>query len=433
MAFPKFEAQIPKPQFGGINEAKKLVTKKREDLKKLLLENAESSASTVKTLATTSMTTLKNTISGLMPALPDVPTTSLQGEMSSLMSLNLSNPTAYVSKLSSLKSSFGTALSGKGKDLTSMLSDIQSSIDVSSFSSFDQAGLTKNLVKNVPNFEILGGSTKVFEKATKTLTAQLNAVKEDLSEISEDTINQSKGNDTIIADATVILDKSKDEFAKQIAKIEIKRSANGTIYTDDIKSKLEVIDGETLITLLEDDNFDTHPAIAKEKFENVRQKTLSTDTFVAKIKKEQNIDISKEQIDFQVRFNEPFYKFLGIIDKGYTRLKGYEKYADIVEYGTGRPKRLHRMITSDVENHKYTLRLRVKWAKEEKQATEEEYKKEGEWTEKIISNWEKKIGVSIKGVEAQYADLIKIFRGDDEYSAPEYALEAQLELEASRQ
>ena len=168
MAFPTFQTKLPKPQFGGINESAKLVTEKREDVKKLVLENAESSASTVKSLASTSMLTLKNTVSGLMPAVPDTPTTSLQGELSSLISLNLSNPTAGVSKLSSLESSFGTALSGKGKDLTSIISDVESSVDVSSLSSFDQAGLTKNLVKNIPNFEISGGSSVVVEKSCKT-------------------------------------------------------------------------------------------------------------------------------------------------------------------------------------------------------------------------------------------------------------------------
>ena len=325
MAFPTFKQKLPKPQFGGINESIKLVTEKREDIKKLLLENAESSASTVKSLASTSMLTLKNTVAGLMPEVPDTPTTSLQGELSSLISLNLSNPTAGVKKLSSLESSFGTALSGKGKDLTSIISDIQSSVDVSSLTSFDQAGLTKNLVKNIPNFEISGGSSVVLEKAVKTLTAQLNAVKEDLSEISEDTINQNIGNDTIIADATVTLDKSKEEFSKQIAKVEIERSANGTIYTDDIKSELEVIDGEIFNTLLKDGNFSTHPAITKDKFENVRQKTTSTDAFVAKIKKEQNIDINKEQIDFQFEFNFPFDDFREASDLTHTIIKKFAK------------------------------------------------------------------------------------------------------------
>jgi len=50
MAFPTFKQKLPKPQFGGVNEAAKLVTEKREDVKKLLLENAESSASSVKVL-----------------------------------------------------------------------------------------------------------------------------------------------------------------------------------------------------------------------------------------------------------------------------------------------------------------------------------------------------------------------------------------------
>ena len=215
MAFPTFQTKLPKPQFGGINESAKLVTEKREDVKKLVLENAESSASTVKSLASTSMLTLKNTVSGLMPAVPDTPTTSLQGELSSLINLNLSNPTAGVSKLSSLESSFGTALSGKGKDLTSIISDVESSVDVSSLSSFDQAGLTKNLVKNIPNFEISGGSSVVVEKAVKPKTAQEGAEKEDKSTITTDTENQNTGTNTITADATATQDKSKSEYEKQ--------------------------------------------------------------------------------------------------------------------------------------------------------------------------------------------------------------------------
>ena len=397
MAFPTFKQKLPKPQFGGVNEAAKLVTEKREDVKKLVLENAESSASTVKSLASTSMLTLKNTVSGLMPAVPDTPTTSLQGELSSLISLNLSNPTAYASKLSSLQSSFGTALSGKGKDLTSIISDAQSSVDVSSLTSFDTAGLTKNLVKNVPNFEISGGSTDVLEKAVKTKTAQLNAVKEDLSEISEDTINQNIGNDTIIADAAVILDKSKEEFAKQIAKIEIKRSADGTIYTDDIKSELEVIDKDTFNTLLNDDNFDTHPAIVKFKFENLRQKTISTDTFIANIKKEQSIDISKEQIDFQIRFNEPFYEFLGYLDNADTIIKKY------------RPTGIE---DTEVTGDKKGLSNRIRTVKAKKQALEQLYNDGGEWSEKILADWESFITIETSSAKTELGTVKTKYTGN---------------------
>jgi len=404
MAFPKFKTPTVKSQFGGINESIKLVTEKREDIKKLLLENAESSASTVKALATTSMTTLKNTVAGLMPELPDVPTTSLQGEMSSLISLNLSNPTAYASKLSSLQSSFGTALSGKGKDLSSMLSDVQSSVDVSSLTSFDTAGLTKNLVKNVPNFEILGGSTDVLEKAIKTKTAQLNAVKEDLSEISEDTINQNIGNDTIIADAAVILDKSKEEFAKQIAKIEIKRSADGTIYTDDIKSELEVIDLEIFNTLLKDGNFSTHPAITKDKFENVRQKTTSTDAFVAKIKKEQNIDINKEQIDFQYEFNFPYNDFREASDLTLVIIKKYARFSNFRERSG-----IHE---TEYRADKKILSNSIKDVKSKKHTTEEEYKKEGKWTEKIIEDWQRYMTPVVRLSRTEYARIKKRYMGN---------------------
>ena len=397
MAFPTFQTKLPKPQFGGINESAKLVTEKREDVKKLVLENAESSASTVKSLASTSMLTLKNTVSGLMPAVPDTPTTSLQGELSSLINLNLSNPTAGVSKLSSLESSFGTALSGKGKDLTSIISDVESSVDVSSLSSFDQAGLTKNLVKNIPNFEISGGSSVVVEKAVKPKTAQEGAEKEDKSTITTDTENQNTGTNTITADATATQDKSKSEYEKQASKVTIKRSSDGTVYSDNIKSELEVIDKDIFNNLLEDDSFDTHPAIVKFKFENLRQKTTSTDTFIANIKKEQNIDISKEQIDFQVRFNEPFYEFLGYLDNADTIIKKY------------RPTGIE---DTEVTGDKKGLSNRIRNVKAKKQALEKLYNDGGEWSEKILADWESFITIETSSAKTELGTVKTKYTGN---------------------
>ena len=397
MAFPTFKQKLPKPQFGGINESVKLVTEKREDIKKLLLENAESSASTVKSLASTSMLTLKNTVSGLMPEVPDTPTTSLQGELSSLISLNLSNPTAGVKKLSSLESSFGTALSGKGKDLTSIISDVESSVDVSSLSSFDQAGLTKNLVKNIPNFEISGGSSVVVEKAVKPKTAQEGAEKEDKSTITTDTENQNTGTNTITADATATQDKSKSEYEKQASKVTIKRSSDGTVYSDNIKSELEVIDKDIFNNLLEDDSFDTHPAIVKFKFENLRQKTTSTDTFIANIKKEQNIDISKEQIDFQVRFNEPFYEFLGYLDNADTIIKKY------------RPTGIE---DTEVTGDKKGLSNRIRNVKAKKQALEKLYNDGGEWSEKILADWESFITIETSNAKTELGTVKTKYTGN---------------------
>ena len=397
MAFPTFKQKLPKPQFGGVNEAAKLVTEKREDVKKLVLENAESSASTVKSLASTSMLTLKNTVAGLMPEVPDTPTTSLQGELSSLISLNLSNPTAYASKLSSLQSSFGTALSGKGKDLTSIISDVESSVDVSSLSSFDQAGLTKNLVKNIPNFEISGGSSVVVEKAVKPKTAQEGAEKEDKSTITTDTENQNTGTNTITADATATQDKSKSEYEKQASKVTIKRSSDGTVYSDNIKSELEVIDKDIFNNLLEDDSFDTHPAIVKFKFENLRQKTTSTDTFIANIKKEQNIDISKEQIDFQVRFNEPFYEFLGYLDNADTIIKKY------------RPTGIE---DTEVTGDKKGLSNRIRNVKAKKQALEKLYNDGGEWSEKILADWESFITIETSSAKTELGTVKTKYTGN---------------------
>ena len=139
------------------------------------------------------------------------------------------------------------------------------------------------------------------------------------------------------------------------SKVTIKRSSDGTVYSDNIKSELEVIDKDIFNNLLEDDSFDTHPAIVKFKFENLRQKTTSTDTFIANIKKEQNIDISKEQIDFQVRFNEPFYEFLGYLDNADTIIKKYRPTGIEDTEVTGDKKGLSNRIRN-VKSKKTSIR-----------------------------------------------------------------------------
>ena len=93
-----------------------------------------------------------------------------------------------------------------------IMSAVKIGKDVSSLSSFDQAGLTKNLVQNVPNFEISGGSSTVIEKAVKPKTAQESAAKEDKSTITTDTIDQNSNTITITDDAAATQDKSKSEY-----------------------------------------------------------------------------------------------------------------------------------------------------------------------------------------------------------------------------
>ena len=169
------------------------------------------------------------------------------------------------------------------------------------------------------------------------------------------------------------------------------------IYTDNIKSELEVIDKDTFNTLLGDDNFDTHPAIVKFKFENLRQKTISTDTFIANIKKEQSIDISKEQIDFQIRFNEPFYEFLGYLDNADTIIKKY------------RPTGIE---DTEVTGDKKGLSNRIRNVKAKKQALEKLYNDGGEWSEKILADWESFITIETSSAKTELGTVKTKYTGN---------------------
>ena len=72
------------------------------------------SASDLKSLADSKMSSVTAQVQGLLPTLPTVPPLSFQTELTSLAGIDLSNPLGvldYQSKLNSITENFGSALS----------------------------------------------------------------------------------------------------------------------------------------------------------------------------------------------------------------------------------------------------------------------------------------------------------------------------------
>ena len=138
-----------------------------------------SSASDLAALAESKVTTLTANVSGMIPDLPSVPDVSLQAEITELLSFNLSTPTglaSYTSKLSSITSSFGGALTSAGLSLDSLITSATSAI-----------GGGGDLCAAVPNFKLPSGSTDAVQQAGEVLQATTEGVSEEQPTIVDNT------------------------------------------------------------------------------------------------------------------------------------------------------------------------------------------------------------------------------------------------------
>lgn len=89
-------------------------------------------ASALATAVGANLDTLKANITGLLPELPTIPDINLQSELTSLLALPIGSA-QYLSKLASLRTQFGDALSLQGFDFDSLIPDLVSGeIDVCS-------------------------------------------------------------------------------------------------------------------------------------------------------------------------------------------------------------------------------------------------------------------------------------------------------------
>ena len=174
------------------------------------------SASDLKSLADSKMSSVTAQVTELLPTLPTIPPLSFQTEVTSLAGINLSTPQGvldYQSKLSSITENFGSALSGAGFSLddlvaqaapalstatdalsgaldpsasaSSLINDAisEASSVASSLGSIVSGGASFDVCKDCPNFELEAGATEALQKAQNSVLAQAEGAIEKIAEI----------------------------------------------------------------------------------------------------------------------------------------------------------------------------------------------------------------------------------------------------------
>ena len=174
------------------------------------------SASDLKSLADSKMSSVTAQVQGLLPTLPTVPPLSFQTELTSLAGIDLSNPLGvldYQSKLNSITENFGSALSSGGFNLddlvaqaapalstatgalsgaldpsasaSSLINDAisEASSVASSLGSIVSGGASFDVCKDCPNFELEAGATEAIQKAQNSVLAQAEGAIEKIAEI----------------------------------------------------------------------------------------------------------------------------------------------------------------------------------------------------------------------------------------------------------
>ena len=174
------------------------------------------SASDLKSLADSKMSSVTAQVTELLPTLPTIPPLSFQTELTSLAGINLSSPQGlldYKSKLSSITENFGSALSSGGFNIddlvaqaaptlsaatgalsgaldpsasaSSLINDAisEASSVASSLGSIVSGGASFDVCKDCPNFELEAGATEALQKAQNSVLAQAEGAIEKIAEI----------------------------------------------------------------------------------------------------------------------------------------------------------------------------------------------------------------------------------------------------------
>ena len=149
------------------------ITNASTDLKNSLkskLGAGFSSASDLTSLVGSKVTSLTSSVTGLLPEIPEVPSLSLQSELTALAGFDLKTPSgllSYKTKLASITDKFGSSLSSAGLSLTDIVSKAAPAIP-----SLD--GLTSgfDICSDVPNFELPSGGSDAIQSAQDSVLAQ---------------------------------------------------------------------------------------------------------------------------------------------------------------------------------------------------------------------------------------------------------------------
>ena len=179
------------------------------------------SASDLKSLADSKMSSVTAQVQGLLPTLPTVPPLSFQTELTSLAGIDLSNPLGvldYQSKLNSITENFGSALSSGGFNLDDLVAQAAPALSTatdalsgaldpsasasslindaiseatsvaSSLGSIVSGGASFDVCKDCPNFELEAGATEAIQKAQNSVLAQAEGAIEKIADIETNVI-----------------------------------------------------------------------------------------------------------------------------------------------------------------------------------------------------------------------------------------------------
>ena len=141
-----------------------------DSIKGEILGGLELDAGAMASTLTTSLNQLEADLRAMIPELPSLPAVNFQAEVTSLISLPAGS-NAYISKLATLQSQFGSQL----PNLESVVSDALSSV----LAGGDVCGVC-------PNLELPAGATEAIELAKSSLQPTVDALKEPASAFSTD-------------------------------------------------------------------------------------------------------------------------------------------------------------------------------------------------------------------------------------------------------
>ena len=262
------------------------ITNASTDLKNSLkskLGAGFSSASDLTSLVGSKVTSLTSSVTGLLPEIPEVPSLSLQSELTALAGFDLKTPSgllSYKSKLASITDKFGSSLSSAGFSLDdivskaapalsgagdllsgatsalgSVTSGATSALGSVTSGATDALGAASGLLSgglpsvpsfdictDCPNFELPAGATEAIQTAQDTVLSSVAGVAEEFADVSTNidfdadlTALTSKAS-KILADPNV-QDKISSDIASGSAQVgaDLEGLAN---TVDDITSSL---------------------------------------------------------------------------------------------------------------------------------------------------------------------------------------------------
>ena len=158
------------PNLCGASESFNAAQSAFDDLINVAVDGLEIDPSTLKAQAESKLTALTGKLDTMLPELPELPDVNLQAELTSLTGLSPGS-FQHAKMLTELTSKFGSALSGGGFSMDSLVS---SATDIAS--GLAGAG---DMCSAVPNFSIPAAGGEALQKAIGVVQASEESVDED--------------------------------------------------------------------------------------------------------------------------------------------------------------------------------------------------------------------------------------------------------------